>query len=182
MCLIGAGSWATALASLLLHNGLHLEWVVRRKADADYLNAEGRNPRYLTGTKMPTDKLNAVLDAREAVSKNSVIFVVAPAKHLSSTLSTLDSQALEAKQVVTAIKGLEAESGQVVHQYLAEDYAVAPANYAAILGPGHAEELSVGQLTYLTAVSKSKALIDHLKSWLTCDYVRVSDSDDVLGA
>ncbi len=182
LCLIGAGSWATALASLLLHNGLHLDWVVRRKADADYLNAEGRNPRYLTGTKMPTAHLNAVLDARQAVAENDVILIVAPAKHLSDTLSSLDSEAFKSKRVVTAIKGLEAQSGKVVHQYLRESYGVAPANYGAILGPGHAEELSVGQMTYLTAVSKNKALIEDLKHWLSCDYVRVSESDDILGA
>ena len=182
LCLIGSGSWATALASLLLNNNIAFNWVVRRPKDAETLQATGRNPRYLKAIQLPTARVSATADIHAAVAAAEHVMVVAPAKHLAAALGALAPDALANKRLTTAIKGLESGSGHPPQAYFESQFDVPLDAYSAILGPGHAEELAQQQLTYLTAVSNNAELRDTLKQMLSAAFVRVSASDDVQGA
>ena len=58
VAIIGSGSWATALAKLLLNNLDSITWYQRKQEDVDYFNAYGNNPRYLSSVEFDTNKIN----------------------------------------------------------------------------------------------------------------------------
>ena len=52
--LIGSGSWATAIAKMLLTNTDELNWWVRREETKDHLLQYGRNPNYIQSIEFDT--------------------------------------------------------------------------------------------------------------------------------
>ena len=48
ICILGGGTWGTALAKIVLMNQKHMNWFIRRDEQIEGFYKLGHNPNYLT--------------------------------------------------------------------------------------------------------------------------------------
>ena len=58
IAIIGSGSWATALAKILLTNNGSINWCVRNPDNIEYFKTNGHNPNYLCDVIFDVEKIN----------------------------------------------------------------------------------------------------------------------------
>ena len=58
VAVLGGGSWATAIAKMLLTNAEEIGWYIRNDDKIEQFKSLGRNPNYLTGINFDVNKIN----------------------------------------------------------------------------------------------------------------------------
>ncbi len=177
---MGSGSWATAIAKIIMENCGALNWFVRSKETIGEFKRLGHNPHYLTMAKFDVEAINFSSDINEVVSKSDTVIFVTPSPYLKSSLKKLKTPLVN-KFVVTAIKGIVPDEDLVVTEYFRQIYNVPDDQLAVISGPSHAEEVALGRLTYLTIGCIDKKLGRALAGFLSSSYIKTSVNTDVVG-
>ena len=122
--IIGSGSWATALAKLLLNNCLHINWFIRSKTDIDNFKQFGNNPKYLSSVDFEISKINFTDSVRECVQKSDYLILAVPSAFLNDTFNAVQKSDLHNKVVFSAIKGIIPEYNLIVGEYLNTVYEI----------------------------------------------------------
>ena len=180
IAIMGGGSWATAIAKILLNNVESINWYIRRDDRIEDFKRLGHNPAYLSSVKFDTNRINFSSDINKVVKESDILVFVTPSPYLKNHLKKLKAD-LEDKFIVNAIKGIVPEENLIISEYFNKVYKVPYDNIAAIAGPCHAEEVALERLSYLTV---GCANIDHAKQFakkLGSSYIKTSVSDDVVG-
>ena len=177
---LGSGSFGTAIVKILSENLSTVNWCVRDSYVKDFIHNEYRNPNYLTSIEFDTDKLFLTCDVNQLVENSDIIIFVTPSIYLLDALKDL-TLPLKDKIVVTAIKGLLPQEFKIIGDYLREDLEIPEENIGVISGPCHAEEIALERLSYLTVAFTDSKKTDIAKELLTCDYVKVTSSEDIYG-
>lgn len=174
---IGAGAWGTAMASsLALHHDVIL--YARNAKQIEAMRATRVNRTYLPDITLPAAlKLSA--DLISAVANAELIILAVPLSALRSTLKALPSLPDKAG-VVWLCKGLEANSGLLPHQVVAEELADSVPR-AVLSGPSFALEVAKGLPTALTLASSDAEFARHIAKALRAPHLRVYASTDVVG-
>ena len=68
IAIIGGGTWATAIAKLILNNTDSINWYMRRKDRIDDFKRLGHNPAYLSSVKFDISRIHFSNNFRYAVS------------------------------------------------------------------------------------------------------------------
>lgn len=177
---IGYGSWATALVGLLTANEPRVGWYVRNPEVLEELRMEGRNPRYLSDMEFDTERI-APSDDLDAVVRDADILVLAcPSAYLKSFLEPL-TVSLADKFIVSAIKGIVPGDYQTVIEYIHDHYDLSYKQLGLLTGPSHAEEVSCGKLSYLTAVCTDLDNARAIGEKFATSNIRLSHSTDLYG-
>ncbi len=177
---IGYGSWATALVGLLTANEPRVGWYVRNPEVLEGLRTEGRNPRYLSDMEFDTERI-APSDDLDAVVRDADILVLAcPSAYLKSFLEPL-TVSLADKFIVSAIKGIVPGDYQTVIEYIHDHYDLSYKQLGLLTGPSHAEEVSCGKLSYLTAVCTDLDNARAIGEKFATPNIRLSHSTDLYG-
>lgn len=180
--LLGAGSWATALAKILVDNQFSINWWIRNERTIEVFRKKKHNPRYMESISFPMDKLHLITEAEEVIRSSEVLLCVIPSAHMANAFEALsDAKILENKYIVSAIKGVIPDQDLLLNQYLAEKFLFPIKNYAAIMGPCHAEEVALEKLSYLTIASESVELRENLAKALSTTYINTRISSDIWG-
>jgi glycerol-3-phosphate dehydrogenase (NAD(P)+) len=179
--IIGAGAWGTALAiAASRHAAAHrVNLHVRDAAQAQFMQQQRRNDRYLTGIDLPAT-LNIMTGSLETAlqgAQTQDLFVIAtPMAGLRSTLQAL--QGVPAS-VAWLCKGFEAGTGLMPHEVQAQ---VAPHLHAGALnGPSFAQEVARCQPTALVAASPHASVREALVKAFHGAALRVYANDDIVG-
>ncbi|MDE6624238.1 MAG: NAD(P)H-dependent glycerol-3-phosphate dehydrogenase [Alistipes sp.] len=177
---IGYGSWATAITGLLAANEERVGWYVRNPEVLESLRTEGRNPRYLNDVEFDPARI-APSDDLDAVVRDAEIIVLAcPSAYLKSFLEPL-TVSLADKFVVSAIKGIVPGDYETVVDYMHTRYGLPYGQLGLFTGPSHAEEVSRGKLSYLTAVCTDPENARLLGEKFATPGIRLSYSTDLYG-
>ena len=177
---IGGGSWATAIAKILLAKEPGINWYMRRQDQIDDFMRQGRNPSYLSGVKFDLDRINFTSNINKVVAASDVLVFATPSPFLKSHLKKL-RRSLQGKFVVSAIKGIVPDENMLMSDYFEQMYYV-PRDYIAVLaGPCHAEEVALERLSYLTIGCRSRELARVLAGRLANEFIHTTISDDVVG-
>ena len=158
---MGGGSWATAIAKIILNNVDTINWYIRRDDRIEDFKRLGHNPAYLSAVKFDTNRINFSSDINKIVKESDILVFVTPSPYLKNHLKKLKAD-LEDKFIVNAIKGIVPEENLIISEYFNKVYKVPYENIAAIAGPCHAEEVALERLSYLTVGCSS---IDHAKQF-----------------
>ncbi len=177
---IGHGSWATAIVSLLVKNEKKVWWYVRNEEVLESLVAEGVNPKYLNDVKFDTDRICPSNDINEVVSNSKIIIMATPAAFLKDFLAPL-TVSLEDKFVVSAIKGIIPDDNKTVVEYLHERYGITYNQIGIISGASHAEEVGNEKLSFLTVVCGDPDNSKVIGSKISTKYLKISYSRDIYG-
>lgn len=180
IAIIGGGSWATALAKMVLAKQDQINWCMHRQDRIDEFIAKGHNPAYLTDVLFDIDRINFTSDINEAVKSAKTIIFATPSPYLSDTLDKL-TIGLEDKLIVTGIKGIMPGKNLIISDYFVETYGLRPEQIAVIAGPCHAEEVAKEQLSYLTISCVDLNMVESFSDLFSSDYVKVTKSNDVSG-
>lgn len=181
IAVIGGGSWATAIAKILLHNHQEILWWVRETEIKNGLEQNGVNPLYLSSVEFPKERLRVSNDISGIVSQADTLVLVVPAVYLPGVWQNLDKSLLKGKLVCSAVKGIIPDSDQVVCEYLRDNFGLEEKDMSVISGPSHAEEIALGRLTYLTAASTDAGHAAYIARCFSCSYVRTCCSSDLYG-
>ena len=177
---IGYGSWATAIVRLLTENNLRTGWYVRNPEVLESLRTEGRNPRYLSDVEFDTARIAPSDNLDEVVAAADVVILATPSAYLKDFLAPL-TVPLRDKFVVSAIKGIVPGDYQTVVEYIHDHYGLSYRQIGIVTGPSHAEEVSRGKLSYLTAVCADEENARRLGAMFATSYIRLSYSTDLYG-
>lgn len=178
--IVGSGSWATALVKLFSDSGIQVSWWVRSAAQADYINKEGHNPRYLSFAKVNTSLVTASEDGSKVFRGSEMILFALPSSFLSATVEQMKPAWLEGKMLAVSIKGFVPGTGFTPSQYLRRQIKKAP-DVLVFGGPCHAEEMAQGKSTYVTIAGRDKAWRKFLAEKLSGNAVRTITSNDPVG-
>jgi glycerol-3-phosphate dehydrogenase (NAD(P)+) len=81
ICVIGAGAWGTALASVARRAGRTTSIWGRDRATIEAINSRNENPRYLPGIALP-EGLRATTNMAEALAGAEAVLLVTPSRTL----------------------------------------------------------------------------------------------------
>lgn len=180
IAIIGSGSWATAIAKIVVEHTHHIGWYFRKEDTIDAFRRLGHNPTYLTSAHFDTNELTLSTDINRLVNDYDTLIFVTPSPYLKALLKKVRTK-LTNKTIVTAIKGIVPDENLVCSEYFHRVFKVPESNLAVIGGPSHAEEVAMERLTYLTVgctdLEKAQALTEVLAS----SYVKTKISPDVIG-
>lgn len=180
IAILGGGSWATAVAKIVLERVPTINWYIHREDRIEDFKRLGHNPSYLTGLQFDTSRINFSHDLNEVIRHSDTLFVVIPSPYLKANFSKLRVK-LSDKFIVTAIKGIIPEENLVCTEFFRQVYGVPHDNLAVLAGPSHAEEVALSRLTYLTVGCGDEAKATALAALIESQYIKTSVSADVIG-
>jgi len=180
VAIIGGGSWATAMAKIVLHHEAQINWYMRRDDRIEEFIRLGHNPAYLTGLHFDTSRINFSSDLNKIVQESDTLILVTPSPYLKGHLKKLKVSIRE-KLIAIAIKGLVPDDNITISQYLQQAFNVPEDNITTIGGPSHAEEVAMDRLCYLTVGCHSIENAKTVADLLTNKYVKTSVSTDIEG-
>ncbi len=177
---MGGGSWATAIAKIMLTQEESINWYMRRDDRIEDFKRLGHNPAYLTSVAFDVRRINFSSDINKIVKESDILIFVTPSPYLKSHLKKLKTK-LTDKFVVTAIKGIVPDENLVVSSYFNQIYGVPDENIAVLAGPCHAEEVALERLSYLTIGCTDIVKAQLMARKMTTPFIKTSVSDDVIG-
>lgn len=180
VCVVGSGSWATAIAKMVLINEEHIYWYFRNADHIEEFKKKNHNPNYLQSVRFDTDKITFLTDINEVVANCDALIFANPSAFLKDVLSGL-KESLKNKFIVSAIKGLVPDENMVVGSYFHKAYGVPLSQIAVISGPCHAEEVALERLSYLTIACQDIKRAREFSSKLQCNFIKTTISDDIYG-
>ncbi|OJU51253.1 MAG: glycerol-3-phosphate dehydrogenase [Bacteroidales bacterium 45-6] len=180
IAVLGGGTWATALAKILLMTQKHINWYMRRPEQIEEFKKLGHNPSYLTTVEFNLDRITFYSDITEVVENSDTLVFSVPSPFLKSHLEKL-KVGISDKFVVSAIKGIIHPENLLVTDYLTKYYQVPTENIAIIGGPCHAEEIALERQTYPTIACADDAKACSLAGIFSTRFVKASISHDVDG-
>jgi len=180
-CIMGGGSWATAISKILMMNGTEkINWYMRRPSQIEDFKRLGHNSSYLSAIKFDLNRIHFYSNINLAVKNSDVLLFATPSPYLKQHLKKL-KQDISGKVIVSAIKGIVPDENLSVSDYFHKMYHVPMGNIAAIGGPCHAEEVALERLSYLTIACTNKERARSIAQKFSCNFVKATISDDIYG-
>jgi glycerol-3-phosphate dehydrogenase (NAD(P)+) len=180
IAILGGGSWATAIAKIVLNNVNEINWYMRRQEQIDEFIRLSKNPSYLTGVKFDTDHIRFTSNINQVVASSDILIFATPSPFLKQHLKKL-TRRIDKKIIVSAIKGIVPDENLIVTEFFEQVYKVPKENIVVLAGPCHAEEVALERLSYLTLASASRDKARILAEKFATSFVKTSISDDVMG-
>lgn len=181
VAIIGGGTWATALAKILLIKQKHINWFLRRQDQIDDFKKNGVNPSYLSNVSFNTGRITFYSDIQEIIENSDTLIIAIPSPFLKSYVESLPKDTFKNKIVVSAIKGIIPPENMLVTEYFQKVHDVKPSNIIIIGGPCHAEEIALERLTYPTLACEDIEKAKTLSETFNNRFIRSSYSTDVIG-
>jgi len=181
-CILGSGSWATALMKLLTsRQNSNVYWYIRSEETIEHIRKYGNNPKYLSSIRFDTSKFEMTSDVNRALELSNVVIIAIPAVFISKTLEKVTVD-LSRKFIVSAVKGIIPELNKSVSEYFNAKYDIPYTQLGVISGPCHAEEVALERLSYLTFSCKRKNLAEFIAKNIEAPFLRIISSTDVYGS
>ena len=180
IALIGGGSWATALAKIILDNGRPLNWYILNPDTMNAIQKTGRNPRYLSSVVFNTSGIQFFSDINAVVENSDILLIATPTAFIDLWLKGL-SVSLKDKFILSAVKGLLPGEHLTMTEYFNQKYNIPFDRMGVISGPSHAEEISLERTSMLTIATKHRQDAELLSHFFDCRYVHTILSDDIYG-
>ncbi|HBL75661.1 MAG: glycerol-3-phosphate dehydrogenase [Bacteroidetes bacterium GWF2_42_66] len=180
IAIIGSGSWATALAKIILYNVESINWYFRNPDNIAAFKKFHHNPNYLRDIEFETERINFFNDINDAVRDADIVVLTIPSAFLKESLSELTVD-MKDKFVVSAIKGIVPGDNLIIAEYLNLYFGIPLDQIGVITGPCHAEEVALEKLSYLTIACPDVKKARGFAFRLECPFIRTHVSDDIYG-
>lgn len=174
-----AGSWGTALASVLADKMDVMIWT-RNEAQRDEINEKHRNERFLPGIEL-SPRLVATTDMGEAVAGAKAVVIVAPSSAMRDVAGSLKAYWNEEMTIVHATKGFETESLKRMSVVIAEELGCEEGRIVVLSGPSHAEEVVKRCPTTVVVASLVEEQAQRAQDLFMNSYFRVYTNRDMVG-
>jgi len=176
VCVIGAGSWGTALAMVLARHGREVRLLARDDSKATAMQQARCNALYLPGITFP-DSLNVTSDAGQALQDSAAVVVATPCSAAAEILPRVAASG--SGPVIAAFKGLDPESFERADELLMRF--VGRERAALLSGPSFALEVAQGLPTAITMAAADVQLASKAGAYFDDTAFRIYSSDDMTG-
>lgn len=146
---MGGGSWATALAKLLLQNCETITWYMRRDDRIEEFKRLHHNPAYLTDVDFDIERINFSSDINAVCESADTLLLVMPSPYFTDHMDKITVD-ISGKAIVSAVKGIVPDSNELITDYMVRRFGVEPSRTLVVSGPCHAEEVALDRPSYLT--------------------------------
>lgn len=180
VAVLGSGSWATALAKIVMHNVAEINWYIRKQETIDEFREIRRNPNHLEWAYFDISRINFSNDINQVLSEAELVILAVPSPYVKDVLAEITVD-MSQKKVISAVKGMIPGDNILVTDYMHQHFHVPEANLGMITGPCHAEEIALERLSYLTIGCKDTANATEWKKLFDTPYVRTTPSNDMKG-
>lgn len=180
VAILGSGSWATALAKIILSNVEEINWYIRKQETIDEFIENRRNPNHLEWAYFDTTKIYFSTNINEVIDLSDTIVLAIPSPYVKACLDEISID-ISHKKIISAVKGMIPDENILITDYLHDHYGIPKEQLGIIAGPCHAEEIALERLSYLTIGCTD---INQAKTWselFTNKYVHITPSNDVVG-
>ncbi|KRL40607.1 NAD(P)H-dependent glycerol-3-phosphate dehydrogenase [Liquorilactobacillus nagelii DSM 13675] len=184
VAVIGAGSWGSVLANVLVKNGLDVKIWTREEKQVAELNQQHTNRHYLPELKYD-ERLIATNDLAAAIKDRQVILLVIPTvaiRTVSQKIGKILQENNEQPLIVHASKGLELGTHKRISEIITEEIpAENRSGIVAFSGPSHAEEVARQDITLITAASTDLTAAKAVQKMFMNDFFRIYTNEDIVG-
>jgi glycerol-3-phosphate dehydrogenase (NAD(P)+) len=180
IAIIGGGSWATAIAKIVVQHTHHIGWYMRRDDQIEDFKRLGHNPSYLSSVHFNIEEIDFSSDLNHVVQQYDTLVFVVPSPYLKNHLRRLKTR-LKDKYIITAIKGIVPDENLICSEYFHQIFDVPYENLACLGGPSHAEEVALERLSYLTVACLDSEKAQSFADILTSNFIKTKTSTDVVG-
>jgi glycerol-3-phosphate dehydrogenase len=158
---IGGGSFGTALALILARKGAAVEVWVRQAEQAELVNKERENVKYLKGTTLPPNLLFInKLDAQTVHNIDLVIFAI-PTQFLRAFLEEHRSTFPVGIPLLQSAKGIEIGTLRTPYGIMTDELPGKYSKYICVLaGPSFAKEMAAGLVTNIAVAAPDREVCE----------------------
>lgn len=175
---IGAGSWGTALSTVLYHNGHTVTLWSIVEAEVTMLKEKGEHLDKLPGVKLPQD-MEITTDLEKSIKGAQLLVLAVPSPFTRSTAKLMAPHVEKDQLIVNVAKGIEETTLMTLTEIIEEE--IPQCRVAAMSGPSHAEEVGRGLPTTVVAGAKDRQSAEFIQNIFMNEVFRVYTSPDMLG-
>ncbi|MDF3821917.1 NAD(P)-dependent glycerol-3-phosphate dehydrogenase [Leptospira sp. 96542] len=179
--IIGAGSFGTALGSILADKGYEVTLWTRSEEQARSIGVNHINNKHMPDLVLP-DKLGASTNLIDVVKDKDMIVSAPPSHALSGILQQIKDHIPPKVPIVSASKGIENESLRLVSEIFESEL---PGQFHSQLsylsGPSFAKEMVKRVPTIVSIASKNEATAKRVQEIFSFTYFRTYWTPDVVG-
>ena len=180
IAILGSGSWATALAKIVMQNQSEINWFIRRQEVIDEFIATGKNPSYLGAASFDVSRIHFSSDINQTIMQSDILILAIPSPYVKQSLMKIRRN-MTGKVVISAVKGMIPDDNVIITDYLHQRFAIPMDQLGVIAGPCHAEEIALERLSYLTIGCENRQNAELMARLFQTDYVQTVTSSDVVG-
>lgn len=179
-CIIGAGSWATALAIVLLDNNHEITLWEFRKDYCRFLQQNRKHPQILPGIIIP-EKIEISNNLEFAVKNKDILIICTPSHSVQEVLKQV-KKLYNNQPLICATKGLSETDALRMSEVAAKILGDEILDYYIVLsGPSHAEEVAVRIPTAVVIAGKNNSLLLDIQKKIMTNFLRIYTSNDLTG-
>jgi glycerol-3-phosphate dehydrogenase (NAD(P)+) len=181
VAVLGAGSWGTALASVLAQNGHETVLWARRTFIANEIMELHTNQAYLPDAILP-NTLIATTDVEKSLHEAELLLLAVTSQSAASVLAEVKPYVGKNTILAHAIKGFDLPSKRRISEVFLETFEDAASRICVIAGPSHAEEVINRMPTTIVCSGASRSVAQTVQDALMNQFLRVYTNPDVVGA
>jgi glycerol-3-phosphate dehydrogenase (NAD(P)+) len=178
---LGAGSWGTTLALVLLGNGHDVTLWAYTVEQTEHMREKRENSEFLPGVPLPPN-LKIMNDLERSCEDRDMIVMAVPSQYLRSVIRKIAPLPLDQTIICNVAKGIENETLMTMSEVLLDVLQhERKENLAILSGPSHAEEVSRQIPTAVVAASFKSKTSKIVQDAFMTKYFRVYVNDDIRG-
>ena len=175
--LFGTGAYGLALSSILVNNKNEVTMWTKFEDEKNSLIENKGNETLLPGYKLD-DSVKITNSVEECIKDKDLLIIAIPAAFVDG-LCTEMTPFIDNNHILIATKGIEQGTGLFMNQVVEKH--LNTKNIAVISGPTFAIDLISKMPAGLSLASKSPETLLIVRQALQNDYVKLRESDDIIG-
>ena len=183
VAVIGSGTWGTALSQVLVDNGNEVIIYGHNQNEVDDINNNHKNSFFFGDDIVLSDKIKATTNLADAIKDKDIILLSIPTAAFRSVLTDISKLLDRPVILINTAKGFDTEKdiriSELIREVVPEDKRKA---IVSLIGPSHAEEVIVRDLTCICAVSLNQECAMEIAEVFSNDYFRVYANYDEIGS
>lgn len=178
IAVLGGGSFGTAIANMIAHNGYPVTLWMRSAENAARCSDSRENTPYLPGYRLH-DSLVITSDMPMALAGAEVVFFSIPSKSFREVARAAAPLLPPGVIAISTAKGIEEDGFKLMSQVLEEE--LREPRVGVISGPNLAREIAAQQITATVIASEDEGLCQQIQAMLASGYFRVYANHDRYG-
>lgn len=183
IAVIGSGTWGTALAQVLNDNGNSVIIYGNNPNQIEDINVNHKNSFFFGDDIVLDTKIIATTDLALAIKDADIVLLSIPTVAFRNVLNEILPLLNKKVTLINTAKGFDTEKNirisELIREVVPEDKRNA---VVSLIGPSHAEEVIVRDLTCVCAVSQDQQLALKIAELFSNDYFRVYANSDEIGS
>lgn len=181
VCIIGGGSWGSAMAVHLGRLNVQTHLWIREKNILEELNHKRENKTFLPGVRFPS-AVTFSDDLEDAIKESEVVFIAVPSRFCRQMYTKMASFLNAGQCIVSLTKGIEEDSLKRMSEVMEEVFSsIFRSRIAVLSGPSFAQEVAESHPTAVVIASKNLELAKKIQALLSGLYFRAYSSVDIIG-